>query len=633
MCGICGVVGSGLDIQANIERMLPKMAHRGPDNTGSWISSNKEAGLGHTRLSIVDLSPAGHQPMANEDGRIRLTANGEIYNSPPLRQWLWDKGHAFRSASDNEVLIHGYEEKGTDFLPLINGMIAFGLWDGPNEQLLLCRDRLGIKPLYYVLLPGGGLAFASEIKALLACPEIPAAIDSVGLKQYLTFENTFGARTLHNGVKMLEPGQYLLWKDGNAALHSYWAPSFEASDTLPDFPQACEAYRETVHKSVARHMMSDVEVASYLSSGFDSTTVAHFAAQTTDTPLATYTGAFGQGGWYDETPGARAVAEHIGSAHTEVRMGATDFASALDDLVYFMDEPRMGIGAFSQYMVAKQAAERVKVILTGHAGDELFAGYPVFKLLLLRRTLGRNPLKGLGLLLRVRPAEWPHVVYFLLQQLLGRSGRFLPTLFSSSMLRKGLKPDVAAALKDIRPEEELATLVGDDPDPYRCLTRTYLRAYLPGLFVVEDKISMAHSLESRTPLCDNELVELALTWPLSLKLNKGVLKAIPKAAMRSVLPDILYEQPKRGFPTPLGSWLRGELNDLFHERLLGQGSPLHDLFERDFLEKSVAKYESGWQKRVTPLDQIPTHRMWQLLCLDAWLRNSTERLGRSLSLA
>lgn len=627
MCGICGLLGYDRPQDA-LQRMLVQLQHRGPDNTGSWADDGIV--LGHTRLAIMDLSPAGNQPMTNEDGTLWLVANGEIYNSVELRRELAGAGHRFRSHSDNEILLHLYEEQGERFLPRINGMIAFALWDGHRKRLLLARDRLGIKPLYYHAAPGK-LAFASEIKALLVCCESTARISPEGLAQYLTYENTFGKATLHQGISMVEPGQYLIWESGNLRKGHYWQPVFQEKGDA-GFDDACHHYRDVTERAVGRHLMSDVGVSAYLSSGFDSSTVCTLASRQLDRPLATYTGSFTVGGWYDETQGAQAVAARIGSRHRVVEIGPGDLICHLDDIVFALDEPRMGIGSFSQYMVAKEAARSHKVILTGHGGDELFAGYPIFKLALLLQQRK----KGVRLLhscMSIQKNEWPHLVYFALGRIRGgRSNCSLPVIFPEDMLRKGLQSCTYDRLHDIRPDETVSGLLSEDPDPYRSLMKVYLRTYLPGLFVVEDKISMAHSLESRTPLCDNELVDAALSIPLTLKLHDDVLKAIPKKAMQGVLPEILYRQPKRGFPTPLSHWLRADLKEWMKERLLDISSPLNALFRPRFLERVVNDYLGSCWRHIRPLDEIQTHRLWALLSLEAWLRQTRDRLGVTLTL-
>lgn len=628
MCGICGIAGSK---ESNLiaERMTQQLRHRGPDHQETWSAAG--VALGHARLAIVDLTPAGNQPMTNEDETIRLVANGEIYNNAELRGKLEAKGHCFRSRSDNEVLLHLYEEYGEGFLNQLNGMVAFAIWDEHRRMLLLGRDRLGIKPLYYCE-GEGWFAFASEIKALLSCSLMPHRINPEGLVQYLAYENTFGSHTLYRDIQMLQPGHGLRWQDGQKRIFRYWIPEFQSGSKV-DFSECCEQYRAVVDRCVQRHLMSDVAVASYLSSGLDSTTVAYFAAKHMNRPISTFTGSFHEGGWFDETEGAQAVAKSIGASHTEVRINFEDLERHFDDLIYSLDEPRMGIGAFSQYMVARQAAISGKVILTGHGGDELFAGYPVFKLVHLLQEAARSPLSVLTWPVHVRATEWPHLVYFLGSRMMAQGSSFyLPVIMDSDARQNGLLPEVYRTLADIDPADGARKILGDETDPYRRLTLTYLLLYLPGLFVVEDKISMAHALESRIPLCDNELVEVALSFSLSQKLHHDNLKAIPKAAMRGFLPDVLWQMPKRGFPTPLSKWFRGPLRTWMNERLLSPESALHSLFRPNYVRNIVQRYLEGWQRRYRPLDEIPTHRIWALLSLEAWLRVSSKRHGVSIGL-
>lgn len=630
MCGIAGAIGLPGGGGA-VRRMVAALAHRGPDNAACWEEG--DAALGHARLAIVDLSPLGNQPMASEDGELLLAANGEIYNAPELRAGLEAEGHVFSSRSDNEVLLHLCERaalQGREDWPLeLNGMFAFALWDRRARRLLLGRDRLGIKPLYYVE-AGGGLVFASEIKGLLAHPAVRASLDPEGLAEYLAYGNTFGGQTLLRHVRMVEPGQTALFAPGGLRLSRYWDVAFR-EDAAMDFAGACEEYRATAAASVARHLMADVEVASYLSAGFDSTTVATLAQERLGGGIRTFTGGFDAPGlpgwsglpdWYDETEGAQAVAGRIGSRHAVVRMNGADFAAVFDDLIHHLDEPRMGFGSFSQYMVAREAARSVKVILTGHGGDELFCGYPVFRSLLLAQGLRRGALgQALGAALATRPGEWPRTLAVLGQELLGgAAGAHLPVVHPAGLLRRMLQPGAAARLSGIDARRGLLLAAGSDPDGCRRLTRLYLKCYLPGLFVVEDKISMAHSLESRTPLCDNALVDLALRMPFALKLRGGELKAVPRAAMRGRLPELLYGLPKRGFPTPLRLWLRGDLAHWAEKRLLAPDTPLRSLFRARAVADVWSAFARGTWRRVRPLDELLVQRVWQLLCLDSFMR-------------
>ncbi|MFC1525498.1 asparagine synthetase B family protein [Candidatus Latescibacterota bacterium] len=387
------------------------------------------------------------------------------------------------------------------------------------------------------------------------------------------------------------------------------------------FEDAQAEFREVVAASVERHLMADVEVAAYLSSGFDSTTVAALAARSVSGHVATFTGTFGEKGWYDEGTGARVVAETIGSRHHEIPLSGDNLPTDVDAVAASLDEPRMGLGALPQYLVARAVSRSHKVILTGHGGDELFAGYPHFRLSQLAHGC-HQPLVMMRRLAGVRFSEIPHLAYFLGRSFSpgGRALLPLPLLFRPGMLRKLLRRGVADVLLDIDPAIEGRDLLEGETDSYRRLTLSYLRLYLPGLFVVEDRISMAHSLESRTPLCDNSVLDLALSLSVAVKLHGGVLKAVPKAAMRGALPDVLWQMPKRGFPTPLASWLRGPHRAWLQRRLIGEDSPLHTLFRPHALARLVSRYLHSPNRYVRPLDEIPTHRMWILLILDACMR-------------
>jgi len=494
---------------------------------------------------------------------------------------------------------------------------------------VLARDRMGIKPVYYVQ-TAHGLRFASEIKALLA-GERSWTIDREGLDQYLTFQNQIGDRTLFSGVRLLRPGSIAVWSDGRLDVHSFWSVEPPDRPAVTRFDDAVALYRETVDGAVHRHLMSDVPVAAYLSAGLDSTSVGALAGRALPGRLTAFTGGFDAGAWYDEVTGATAVARDLDCEHRVVRMGADDVRNNLDGVIHALDEPRMGIGAFSQYMVARHAARTHKVILTGHGGDEFFSGYPVFKLIQARTAIRRGPAAALEVLRHLRPAEIPHLVYFSRPKAAPEARHFLPVLFDRGLKRRALLPEATAS----DPEAAARAMdaeVGPADTAYARLLQVYARVYLPGLFVVEDKISMAHSLESRTPLVDDALIDLSLSICPELKLHGGTLKAIPRTAMRGHLPDLLYTLPKRGFPTPLARWLRGPLADWARQRIAGRDSTLTGLFRPDFLTTAWERYAGSPYRHVRALDEIQTHRMWMLLSLEAWLRTWRERSGVGLTL-
>ncbi|MEM9357548.1 MAG: asparagine synthase (glutamine-hydrolyzing) [Pseudomonadota bacterium] len=628
MCGICGVwhVKSA---EAKVRTMCSQMVHRGPDGEGIW--SDDIVALGHRRLAIVDLSEDGRQPMVCSDGRLIATVNGEIYNYPELRKVLEANGTRFTSNCDSEVVLHAYALWGTRAFHRLNGMFAFALYDAADKRLFLVRDRLGIKPLYVFKTDDSGIMFASDVRALLvATGKRNWSIDSVGLDQYLTFQNVIGTKTLFEGVSMVAPGHYMEIGEGVPPRStSYWSAA-TGSDACRGFDETVEAFRGEFGAAVRRHLMSDVPVSSYLSAGFDSTMVTSVAAQHMAEPPHTFNGGFEEGGWYNEATGAQLVAENVAAPFTSVGIGADDFVRSFDDCIFALEQPRMGMGAFPQYLVASKAAETHKIILTGHGGDELFSGYPVFKLPQLLGAM-RRPEQLARTLTSVRPSEVPHLAYFCGQQMFAsEEHRFLPELFGDRLRASALHQSLRDALVTTRDNSGLKGLTGgpsQSDDTYRRILLTYLNVYLPGLLVVEDKISMAHSLESRTPYLDNELVDFALKLPPDVKLNGGRLKAIVKQAGRGVLPRDLYDMPKRGFPTPLRFWLRGPLRDWMETRIAGPNTTLARLFQRSFLTQTFHGYQSSIGRRVRPLDEIPTQRMWMLLSLESWMRQFDEKLG------
>jgi asparagine synthase (glutamine-hydrolysing) len=632
MCGICGCAGVS-DNSERVAAMLGRLHHRGPDDQGVWHTPGLT--LGHRRLSIVDLSADGHQPMTTADGELTTVVNGEIYNYPDLRRDLESNGAVFRSRSDSEVVLHAYRASGTASFDQFNGMFAYGLWDDAAQKLYVVRDRLGIKPVYYWHDPATGIfCFASEIKALLAASgRSDWQIDAESLGQYLTYENLLGDRTLFAGIKMVPPGHYLEYERGQLRITAYWRPGIQRQSNSTEFDTAVDHFKVALARSIGRHLMSDVPVACYLSAGFDSSTVCAVAAgQMSEKPLA-FTGHFEAGSWDDESEGAAIVAKHIGIPVRKIEISATDFAQNLDHVVRSLDEPRMGHGAFSQFMVAKAAATERKVILTGHGGDELFSGYPIFKLASLITKIRAVDWTILKDVRSLKFSELPHLVYFAMKWVTGgRNGILLPILFDAKEQDRILAPMVSRAIDETRGNNPFQNIVVRARNLYERVILTYLNAYLPGLLVVEDKISMAHSLEARTPFLDNAMVDLSLSTSENLKLHNGILKAIVKEAGVGILPRELYAMPKRGFPTPLAAWLRGPLAGWLRDRLCGPNSRLSRIFKAEYPKQAVETYLHSRRRHVRQLDEIATHRIWMLLCLESWLRQTEDLYGVSLRL-
>lgn len=624
MCGICGIIGNGHDSsRSRISSMLDRIAHRGPDGHGYWKNEVDNVALGHARLAIIDVTDAGNQPM-HHPKNLHSVVNGEIYNYPTLRKELEQKyGAKFSSNCDSEVVLHGYLAEGLEFYKRMNGMFAFALYDAEQQMIHLVRDRLGIKPIYYTFYEGQ-LLFGSEIKALFGAMNTDNwPIDEVGLSQFMTYQTALGDRTMFKGVHLLKPGHILSIHVDRISDHQvrpFWQSQTKIDNKMT-FDGAVDRYKQVFARSVDRHLLSDVPVATYISAGFDSSSVSVQAARIHGQSLSGYTGWFDiEGGWYDERSAAAKAISSVNGKHVPVCINETDFIQELDNIIDVLDEPKMGMGAFPQYMVAKAAAQDFKVILTGHGGDELFSGYPVFKL------------AQKGGLVSVKTSEIPHLIYFGLSgvraNLSPEFGRYMPVLWSLSDQSKMMSYDVY----DQEPWRELEAIQEPCDQVVDQIYQTYLNAYLAGLLVVEDKISMAHSLESRTPILDNEMLDLSLSIPQSIKLHDSQLKAIIKEAGKDLLPNSFYEQPKRGFPTPLRMWLRGALKGVAEERLLGSQSRLSRLFDQKILERIVSSYRKSPCRYVRPLDEIQSHRMWQLLSLEAWLRIWEEKYGVTLRL-
>ena len=618
MCGIAGVSGLPQNKKL-IKDMIEIMAHRGPDSCGFFYSD--QVHLGHCRLSINDISENAAQPFIRDDKNLAVVVNGEIYNFLDIKADLLEKGYSFRSQSDTEVVFHGYQEYGKALFEKLNGMFAIAIWDGKAKELVLSRDRLGIKPLYYSFQSEKScFTFGSELKAVAQNEMVPLDMDPQSFSEYLMFENYFSNRTLNKTIKMVAPGEYLVFSVSENTLKrcQFWAPSFETCFRTDQ--TVFSDYGDILNRSVNRHLLSDVPIGFYLSAGFDSSSVVCCASEKLGPNIETYTGFFGMQGYYDESMDAKKTAEHFGCKNTRVTITPDAFENEIEKILWHLDEPRVGMGAFSQYMVAQRASKDVKVILTGHGGDEFFAGYPVFKAILGRKT-------PFSLLRHSSMREMMYAAYFLLSPLVKKeSGFFLPNIFSFSRLDSVLKKEWYQGVKStVDPLKELRRLQVTCSDEYEQLVMTYLKFYLPALFNVEDKISMAFSLESRTPLCDNEMVDFALSVPLDKKLANLELKHIPKTAMKGRLPDFLYDLPKRGFPTPLAQWFKGPLQSFVRDYVMDHYDYI-DMFKKSEVEALLFRGQNS--RFNTPLNEIPAHRIWILLNLIIYFKHQSCRYRR-----
>ena len=618
MCGICGVYAPGDVVdEALLKRMNGAQHHRGPDSDG--YATFDGVGLAVKRLKIIDLA-TGDQPITNEDGTVTVVYNGEIYNFPELRERLASNGHRFRTKSDTEVIVHLYEDKGEKFLDDLNGMFGVALWDARRKRLLLARDRLGVKPLYYRW-DGKTLRFASEIKGILADPEVPRAVDPLALRDYLAFQNVFGDKTLFEGIRVLQPGSLLTAEGGRVAVRPYWDLAFH-----PDGGDAdawAPKYGALLEDAVRMQLISDVPLGSHLSGGIDSSSVVSIAAKRKE-GLSTFSIRF-KGSEHDEGDYIRAVSEAAGTDHHEREVDPRQFAAVFPKIVWHLDEPRVGPSVFPQWFLAELSRKHVTVVLTGHGGDELFAGYPAH-LAAVMEDAGRGG-GSVGDLLaslpgRLKEEGWKRVlglpVYALAQSDLRKYGH--EAVFKPEEMGALLAPGGPAGAEAYDPRRALDAVLA------RCTAKSALdrvlyldiKTYLPSLLLVEDRMSMAHSLEDRVPILDHRIAEMSARIPSAAKVRGVTLKAIPRAYALTRLPKSVVEHRKVGFELPIGEWFRTDLRPYVEREVLDGGLAALGLRE-DFVRKVVRQHVEGKADR--------TREVWSLLNLAVWRRVALE--GRS----
>lgn len=608
MCGLIGATGAA--VSAEVEAGLRLILHRGPDGAG--IVEAEGIALGHCRLAVIDPGN-GTQPLVDDSGRYVLVYNGEIYNYRDLRRLLEQQGQCFRSDSDTEVLLAWMVRYGIDGLMALSGMFAFALWDRRERRLLLARDRLGIKPLYLTR-QGDDVAFASEIKGLLPFLGQVTANPSA-LFQYLTYQQVMNRESFFAGVERLGPGEWLQWHAGTVRRGHYWTPEPAPRSAWRD---RVEQYREALDRAIARHLVSDVPIGCYLSSGIDSSSVATLSAAAAERPLIGFVGAFTEAPYYDERPGARQVARAAGMDLEEVVIGPRDFTDNLAAVGWHLDEPTLGSGALPQYILAARAARSVRVVLTGHGGDELFAGYQVNKAVMAKALLAR-PHRLPCFLAQLRADELARVLYFLLFPLVQPEVACGMYVMVPKRQRSAiLSADFLRSTGGAEPLDEVARITAGR-SAEDGLLQLYLRTYLQTLLIQEDKVGMAHGLEARMPLCDNELLDLSLELSLEDKLKGGRLKGIPRAAMRSVLPAALFDLPKRGFPTPLSHWFRGgPARDLIMDLLSSPRTLQRGVFLRTGIDNLVRTNDRSRGDGLT--NYARATKMYSLAMLELWFR-------------
>lgn len=626
MCGIAGIIrfDGGTARRDVLERMAATIRHRGPDDSGIFVSG--PVGLAHQRLAIIDLT-GGQQPMT-VDG-VTVVFNGEIYNYIELRQELRRAGHEFRTTSDTEVLLRAYLHHGPEFVARLNGMFAFVLHDERRRRVLVARDHFGVKPLY-LHRTERALLFASEIKALLVHPDVRAEVDAQGLNDYLTLQYTLRDVTLFRGIRKLPPAHYELidLDSGDTSRRRYWRPVFEndASTTEDGY---VEELRSLLESSVHWQMRSDVPVGAYLSGGLDSSTVTTLAARETQTPLKTFTGAFREGQEYDESEYARAVAETAGAEMFFVYPTEQEFIELLPKLVYHMDEPAGGPGLFPQFIVSRLAAQHVKVCLGGQGGDEIFGGYARYVVAYVEQALKAaiyesDEEQGNGVSLAELSHNLPYIRQYvpMLARLLQR-GLFEPTERRYFSLMDRSENVLEAYSGDFRAQYDREAVFerfagvfreADTPSYYNRMLYYDLMTGLPSLLQVEDRVSMAVSLESRVPLLDPRIVDLIARVPPTIKFRGGEMKYLFKRAIRGLLPaSVLDRRDKMGFPVPLQQWARGRAREFFHDVLLSQRARERGLFDPAAVER-IIEQESTFSRVLWGLLQI---ELWHREFIDA----------------
>jgi asparagine synthase (glutamine-hydrolysing) len=624
MCGIAGAInlrGEPIpDLERRLEVMNALIAHRGPDDSGTWAHEHGHVGLAHRRLSIIDLEH-GHQPMADEAGR-QISFNGEIYNYPELMREI---PATFRTNSDTEVLLRAHGHWGAESLDRLRGMFSYAIWDEVEGELFCARDRFGIKPFYYAVI-GDVLYFASEAKALL--PMLPAVeTDLDGLKDYLAFQFCLAGKTLFEGIRELPPGHFLrLKRGGGVEPRRYWEVFYEI-DWDHDAEYFTERIEQLLGESVELHMRSDVPVSAYLSGGVDSSAVASLGARQQGDLLA-FTGKFSEDSRYDESEYARIVAQEQGLDLHEIDIGVGDFIENIEKVAYHMDYPVAGPGSFPQYMVSKTAAEHVKVILGGQGGDEIFGGYTRYLVAYFEQCIkgaidgtldsGKFVVTYESIIPNLRALRnyKPMLREFWKEGLFEELDRRYYRLINRA---HHVEDEVdVAALGDYSPFETFQEIFNGPNVGHQAyfdkMTHFDFKTLLPALLQVEDRVSMAHGLESRVPLLDHRLIELAATIPADIKFKDGDMKHIFKKATEPILPERITERKdKMGFPVPLSEWLQGDAREFVTDILSSDAAQGRALIDNRKVLEGMAGEEAYGRK------------IWGLLSLELWQRSFHDR--------
>jgi asparagine synthase (glutamine-hydrolysing) len=619
MCGICGMVfqdGRPVD-RRDLEEMTHTLRYRGPDDAGYHMAPG--VGLGHRRLSIIDLD-GGRQPIYNEDETVCVICNGEIYNFQDLRRALEAAGHRFRTRTDTEALVHLYEEAGADAPDRLAGMYAFAVWDARDRSLLLVRDRMGKKPLFYAEIPGG-LVFASQLKTLLASRQVERRIDPDGLSDFLSLNYVLAPRTALQGVRQLPAGHLLRWQEGRLSVRAYWDMTLGEPEILSG-QEAGEQLLDRLEEAVRCRLTSDVPVGAFLSGGVDSSSVVAFMTRHQNRPVRTFSAGFHEK-TYDERPHARLVADRFHTEHQDVMMDA-DVAGLLPEFVWHLDEPFGDASALPLYRLAQAARSTITVALSGDGADEVFGGYPTLQADRIGAGYRRLPrwVRALAAAGVARlPVSFRKVSFDLKarQFVAGveqerEAWHYYWRLITSEEDKTDLmNPDVRNLCREAPARERFVSFFHAAPFEEEGNRHLYtdVKTWLANDILTKvDRATMAHGLELRAPFLDHRLVEFAFRLPFSLKVRRMTTKYLLKKAMRGILPEAILTRKKQGFNAPVSIWFQGPLRTVLHDTLSRDRLRMHDLLRAGAVERLIREH----------MDMRRDHglRLWGLLCFQWW---------------